>query len=75
MSEIDSMDMLGFLGVRAWNAQKRIVSIHDEIVQRQPGFVMSVCAAFVGNSLRTPVVWVCTAMSASAMSCISLSTG
>ena len=22
MSEIDSMDMLGFLGVRAWNAQK-----------------------------------------------------
>ena len=55
--------------------QKRIVCIHDEIVQRQPGFVMSVCAAFVGNSLRTPVVWVCTAMSASAMSCISLSTG
>ena len=22
MSEIDSMDMLGFLGVRAWNARK-----------------------------------------------------
>ena len=22
MSEIDSMDMLGFLGVRAWNAHK-----------------------------------------------------
>ena len=32
-------------------------------------------AAFVGKSLRMPVVCVCTAMSASATSCISRSTG
>jgi hypothetical protein len=31
--------------------------------------------AFVGNSSRISVVWVCTAMSASAMSCIRRSTG
>lgn len=34
--------------------------------------VASAFAAFVGNSSRMAVVWVCTAMSASARSCISV---
>ena len=48
----------------------------DEIRQRQAGAVGgAVFAAFVGNSSRISVVCVCTAMSASAMSCMSRSTG
>ena len=55
--------------------KKRVVGVHDKVVQRQAGAVMSVCAALVGNSSSTPVVCVCTAMRARAISCISLSTG
>ena len=56
--------------------QQRVVRGIDKFIQRQAGFA-SVCgvAAFVGKSLRMPVVCVCTAMSASATSCISRSTG
>jgi hypothetical protein len=59
-----------------------IVGGIDVIGQRQGFGVISVfgvssvsCAAFVGNSDNTSVAWVCTAMSANAMSCISRSTG
>ena len=56
--------------------QEAVVSGVDKVGQRQLrlGFV-SAFAAFVGKSLKTSVVCVCTAMSASAMSCMSLSTG
>ena len=52
---------------------ERVVRRVDESRQRQT--VVSVCAAFVGNSVSTFVALVCTAMSASAMSCTSLSAG
>ena len=61
--------------------QKGIVGGIDKIRQRQnrgissDSGVASVLAAFVGNSSRICVVCVCTAMSASAMSCIRRSTG
>lgn len=54
--------------------QEAVVSGVDKVGQRQLRFV-SAFAAFVGKSLKTSVVCVCTAMSASAMSCMSLSTG
>ena len=55
--------------------QKRVVGGIDKVVQRQAGIVSVAFAAFVGNSSSISVVWVCTAMSASAMSCIRRSTG
>lgn len=56
--------------------QKAVVGGIDEIRQRQAVAAgVSVFAAFVGNSSRMLVVCVCTAMSASAMSCMSRSTG
>ena len=59
--------------------QQAVVGRVYEVRQRQAGVVAgsvaSACAAFVGNSSSMPVVCVCTAISASAMSCISRSTG
>ena len=61
--------------------QKRIVGGVYELWQRQRGvstgvgFIFSVSAAFVGKESRMLVVWVCTAISANAMSCIRRSTG
>src|SRR5699024_4482731 len=56
--------------------QETVVGGIDEIGQRQAVAVGgSVFAAFVGNSSRISVVCVCTAVSASAMSCMSRSTG
>ena len=63
--------------------QQIVVGGIDEFRQRQDsavGFTGSTVgvfssAAFVGNSSRISVVWVCTAISARAMSCIRRSTG
>ena len=52
---------------------ERVVGGKDIVRQRYG--VVSVSAAFVGKSLRTSVVWDCTAMIARAMSCISRSAG
>lgn len=35
MSEIDSMDMLGFLGVRAWNARKGCTHDYAHFIDRE----------------------------------------
>ena len=54
-------------------AQQFIVSGEDVVRQRQDA--VSSCAAGVGNSLKTSVVWVCTASRANTTSCVSRSTG
>ena len=71
-----------YLGHAPAAFQQRIVCGINEIRQRYDGLSRGIAfgsscvsAAFVGNSERISVVWVCTAMSANAMSCISLSTG
>ena len=59
--------------------QQGVIGAVDEIRQRQDACVVGCAfvsgAAFVGNSSRISVVCVCTAMSASAISCIRRSTG
>ncbi len=54
-------------------AQKIVIGGVDVVRQRQDA--VPSCAAGVGNSLSTSVVWVCTASSANTTSCINRSTG
>ena len=56
--------------------EQRVVGGIDELRQRQAGFFSAcVAAGVVGKSLRMLVVCVCTAIRASATSCMSRSTG
>ena len=66
-----------YLGHASTAFQQRIIGEINEIRQRYDGvsrgisFIYRVSAAFVGNSERISVVCVCTAISASAISCMN----